>query len=100
MAISGHTPSWAVISDLGRSTPMPANEKMPESQFRRIINTLCHRWHIPAYADYMSERYWPAFSRLEDEGQRAFWDVLGVKEENGKETVHAVCDDRSSPGRY
>jgi hypothetical protein len=59
---------------------MPANEKMPESQFRRIINTLCHRWHIPEYADYMSERYWPAFSQLDEAGQHAFWDVLGVQE--------------------
>jgi hypothetical protein len=59
---------------------MPANEKMPESQFRRIINTLCHRWHIPEYADYMSERYWPAFSQLDEVGQSAFWDVLGARE--------------------
>jgi hypothetical protein len=59
---------------------MSAREKMPESQFRRIINTLCHRWHIPAYADYMSERYWPAFSRLDDAGQDAFWNVLGARE--------------------
>jgi len=59
---------------------MPANEKMPRRQFRRIINTLCHRWHIPEYADYMNERYWPAFSRLDDAGQQAFWDVLGVQE--------------------
>jgi hypothetical protein len=59
---------------------MLANEKMPESQFRRIINTLCHRWHIPEYADYMSERYWPAFARLDDAGQRAFWQVLRVQE--------------------
>jgi hypothetical protein len=59
---------------------MPAKEKMPESQFRRIINTLCHRWHIPEYADDMSERYWPAFSRLDEAGQSAFWDVLGVQE--------------------
>jgi hypothetical protein len=53
---------------------------MPESQFRRIINALCHRWHIPEYADYLSERYWPAFSQLDEVGQRAFWDVLGVQE--------------------
>jgi hypothetical protein len=53
---------------------------MPESQFRRIINTLCHRWHIPEYADYMSERYWPAVSRLDNAGQQAFWNVLGAKE--------------------
>ena len=59
---------------------MPAKEKMPRRQFRRIINTLCHRWHIPAYADYMSERYWPAFSRLDDAGQNAFWNVLGARE--------------------
>ena len=59
---------------------MPANEKMPESQFRRIINTLCHRWHIPAYADYMRERYWPAFSQLDEAGQDAFWNVLGARE--------------------
>jgi hypothetical protein len=59
---------------------MPAKEKMPRRQFRRIINTLCHRWHIPAYADYMSERYWPAFSRLDDAGQQAFWNVLGARD--------------------
>ena len=59
---------------------MPAKEKMPRRQFRRIINTLCHRWHIPEYADYMSERYWPAFSRLDDAGQNAFWNVLGARE--------------------
>jgi hypothetical protein len=59
---------------------MPANEKTPRRQFRRIINTLCHRWHIPEYADYMSERYWPAFSRLDDAGQQAFWNVLGARE--------------------
>jgi hypothetical protein len=59
---------------------MSAREKMPELQFRRIINTLCHRWHIPEYADYMSERYWPAFSRLDEVGQRAFWNVLGARE--------------------
>jgi hypothetical protein len=61
---------------------MPVKEKMPESQFRRIINTLCHRWHIPEYADYMSERYWSAFSGLDEAGQRAFWQVLGVQEES------------------
>ena len=59
---------------------MSAREKMPELQFRRIINTLCHCWHIPEYADYMSERYWPAFSRLDEVGQRAFWNVLGARE--------------------
>jgi hypothetical protein len=59
---------------------MPANEKMPESQFKSIINALCERWHIPAYVDYMSERYWPAFSRLDDAGQDAFWNVLGARE--------------------
>jgi hypothetical protein len=59
---------------------MPADEKMPESQFKSIINALCERWHIPAYADYMSERYWPAFSRLDDAGQDAFWNVLGANE--------------------
>jgi hypothetical protein len=59
---------------------MPANEKMPESQFKSIINALCERWHIPEYADYMSERYWPAFSRLDDAGQDAFWNVLGARE--------------------
>jgi hypothetical protein len=61
---------------------MSVKEKMPESQFRRIINTLCHRWHIPEYADYMSERYWSAFSGLDEAGQRAFWQVLGVQEES------------------
>jgi hypothetical protein len=64
---------------------MPANDNMSQPQFRRIINALCQRWHIPAYANYVSESYWPAFSRLDDAGQRAFWDVLGVEEENGKE---------------
>jgi hypothetical protein len=59
---------------------MPANEKMPASQFKSIINALCERWHIPEYADYMSERYWPAFSRLDDAGQHAFWNVLGARE--------------------
>jgi hypothetical protein len=59
---------------------MPANEKMPESQFKSIINALCERWHIPEYGDYLSERYWSAFSRLDDAGQRAFWDVLGARE--------------------
>jgi len=72
---------------------MPAKEKMTKPEFRHIINGLCQRWHVPEYADYLIERYWPAFSRLEDEGQRAFWDVLGVKEENGTEDLHAVCDD-------
>jgi hypothetical protein len=57
-----------------------SDEKMPESQFKSIINALCERWHIPAYADYMSERYWPAFSRLDDAGQDAFWNVLGARE--------------------
>ena len=28
----------------------------------------------------MSERYWPAFSRLDDAGQNAFWNVLGARE--------------------
>jgi hypothetical protein len=59
---------------------MPAKEKMPELQFRRIINTLCHRWHIPEYADYLTEHYWPAFSQIDDAGQQAFWNVLGAKE--------------------
>jgi hypothetical protein len=35
---------------------------------------------MAAYADYLSERYWPAFSRLDEAGQRAFWQVLGAKE--------------------
>jgi hypothetical protein len=60
---------------------MPAREKMPASQFSRIIATLCERWHIPEYSDYVNERYWPAFSRLDEAGQRAFWQVLGVQEE-------------------
>jgi hypothetical protein len=59
---------------------MPANEKISKEQFACIMSVLCQRWHIAAYADYVSERYWPAFSRLEDEGQRAFWHVLGVQE--------------------
>jgi hypothetical protein len=60
---------------------MPAKEKMPASQFKSIINALCERWYIPAYGDDLSERYWPAFSRLDDAGQRAFWQVLGVQAE-------------------
>jgi hypothetical protein len=59
---------------------MPANEKISKEQFACIMSVLCQRWHISAYADYISERYWPAFSRLEDEGQRAFWQVLGGQE--------------------
>jgi hypothetical protein len=53
---------------------------MSKPQFRGIINTLCQRWHIAEYADYVSERYWPAFSRLDDAGQDAFWNVLGARE--------------------
>jgi hypothetical protein len=59
---------------------MPAKDKVPESQFKSIINALCQRWHIPEYADSMSERYWPAFSRLDEVGQRAFWQLVGAKE--------------------
>jgi hypothetical protein len=44
---------------------------MSQPQFRRIINTLRHRWHIPDYGESVSERYWPSFSRLDDAGQRA-----------------------------
>jgi hypothetical protein len=68
---------------------MSAREKMPASQFKSIINALCERWHIPEYADYMSERYWPAFSRLDDAGQRAFWQVLGVQAERLKRKAMA-----------
>ena len=53
---------------------------MSAREFRRLIEALCQRWHIPEYSDYFCARYWPAFSRLEDEGQRAFWHVLGVQE--------------------
>jgi hypothetical protein len=60
---------------------MSASETIPEPQFRSIINALGRKWHIPAYSDYLSERYWPAFSRLDETGQRAFWDVLGVQAE-------------------
>jgi hypothetical protein len=59
---------------------MPANEKISKEQFACIISVLCQRWHIAAYTDYVSERYWPAFSRLDDAGQDAFWNVLGAKE--------------------
>jgi len=59
---------------------MPAEEKISRRQFRRIITTLCQRWHIPADGDSLSERYWPAFSRLDDAGRRAFWLVLGARE--------------------
>ena len=79
---------------------MPAKEEMSKPQFRRIISALCEKWHIPEYSDYLSERYWPAFSQLDDAGQRAFWDVLGVQAEQRKETADAVCDDRSAPGRH
>jgi hypothetical protein len=79
---------------------MSANEQMSKPQFRRIITTLCQRWHIPEYSNYLSERYWLTFARFDDTGQRAFWDVLGVQEENEKETVDAVCDDRSPARRH
>ena len=55
---------------------------MPASQFKSIISALCERWHIPEYGDYLSERYWLTFSQLDDAGQRAFWQVLGVQEES------------------
>jgi hypothetical protein len=44
--------------------------------------TLCQRWHVPEYSDYLTERYWPAFSQLDEVGQRAFWTVLGVQAEH------------------
>jgi hypothetical protein len=53
---------------------------MSRRQFRRIITTLGQRWHIPADGDSLSERYWPAFSRLDDAGRHAFWRVLGARE--------------------
>jgi hypothetical protein len=59
---------------------MPANEKISKEQFACIMSVLCQRWHIPEYADYMSERYWLALSRLDDAGQQAFWNVLGARE--------------------
>ena len=55
---------------------------MSKPQFRRIITTLRQRWHIPEYNDYLTERYWPAFSQLDDAGQRAFWQVLGEQAEH------------------
>jgi hypothetical protein len=61
---------------------MSAREKISRRQFRRVINALCRKWRIPEYSDDFCARYWPAFSRLEDEGQRAFWQVLGVQEES------------------
>jgi hypothetical protein len=61
---------------------MCARQKLSKAQFRRIIMTLCQRWHIPEYNDYLTERYWPAFSQLDDAGQRAFWNVLGAREVN------------------
>ena len=64
---------------------MSAKEKMTESQFRHMIETLCRKWRIADYSDSLCGRYWPAFSQLDDAGQRAFWDVLGVREEIGKE---------------
>ena len=65
---------------------MPAKENMSESHFKSIINALCKRWHIPEYGEYLSERYWPAFSRLDNAGQQAFWDVLGFQEEREERT--------------
>ena len=62
---------------------------MARRQFRRIINALCERWHIPEYGDYLSERYWPAFSQLDEAGQRAFWTVLGIQEERLERTAMA-----------
>jgi hypothetical protein len=59
---------------------MSAREKMPEPQFKSIISALCERWHIPEYGDCLSERYWPAFSQLDNAGQDAFWNVLGANE--------------------
>ena len=79
---------------------MPAKEKVLKEQFACTMSVLCQRWRIAEYTDYMSERYWPAFSRLDEAGQRAFWQVLGVQAEQRKETADAVCDDQSSPGRH
>ena len=61
---------------------MSAKQQMTKAQFRRIITTLCEGWHVPEYADYVTERYWPAFSQLDEVGQHAFWQVLGAKEVN------------------
>ena len=54
---------------------------MSEPQCKRIMNALGERWPIPDRSEYVCERYWPAFSQLDDAGQRAFWDVLGVQAE-------------------
>jgi hypothetical protein len=64
---------------------MSANMQMSKSQFSRIIRMLCQTWHVPGYHEYLTERYWPAFSQLDDAGQRAFWTVLGVEEDTGTE---------------
>lgn len=53
--------------------------------FRKAIKNLCRRYNIRDNAEYLSARYWPAFSRLDEVGQRAFWQVLGVPEERGDE---------------
>jgi hypothetical protein len=50
------------------------------SAFRKAIENLCRQYNILDNAEYLSARYWPAFSRLDDAGQRAFWQVLGVQE--------------------
>jgi hypothetical protein len=63
------------------------------SAFLKAIENLCRRYNIPDSREYVCEQYWPAFSRLDDAGQHAFWQVLGGPEDNGKETLHAVCDD-------
>jgi hypothetical protein len=51
-----------------------------------MIEALCQQWRIPDSSDYLCGRYWPAFSQLDDAGQRAFRQVLGIQEENGKES--------------
>jgi hypothetical protein len=50
------------------------------SAFRKAIKNLCRQYNIPDNAEYLSARYWPAFSRLDEAGQRAFWQVLGARE--------------------
>jgi hypothetical protein len=79
---------------------MLASQKMSKPQFRRLIYALCTRWHIPDDGEYVSARYWPAFSRLDETGQQAFWQVLGVQEEHGTEDIYGVCDHRSSARRH
>jgi hypothetical protein len=72
---------------------------MSTPQFRRVIDALCRKWRIPESREYVCEYYWPPFSRLDEAGQQAFWQVLGMPEEHGTEAIYGVCDQRRSARR-